>query len=226
MSVCPPHAALELAAIVADAGFRGLYVDANAVSPDTATAIARSDRGRRRALRRRRRSSGRRRTAPAPRASSWPATKRRASRASSTARRSTPITLDAGAARRLGAQDGLRRLHQGHHRASARDPRAGPPSRRRRRAARGVADLAAGAGAPLRDRLAARRAQGVALHRRDGRDRRDLRRRRAARRLPSRRERDLQPARALQGRRRTATSTSTQLLAAILERERERRRDA
>ena len=42
MSVCPPHAALALAQQVADAGFRGLYVDANAVSPDTATTIART----------------------------------------------------------------------------------------------------------------------------------------------------------------------------------------
>jgi 3-hydroxyisobutyrate dehydrogenase-like beta-hydroxyacid dehydrogenase len=41
MSVCPPHAALELAGTVADSGFTGLYVDANAVSPATATAIAR-----------------------------------------------------------------------------------------------------------------------------------------------------------------------------------------
>jgi 3-hydroxyisobutyrate dehydrogenase-like beta-hydroxyacid dehydrogenase len=42
MAVCPPHAALELARQVAGAGFRGLYVDANAVSPETATTIART----------------------------------------------------------------------------------------------------------------------------------------------------------------------------------------
>jgi 3-hydroxyisobutyrate dehydrogenase-like beta-hydroxyacid dehydrogenase len=42
MSVCPPHAALELAQQVADCRFRGLYVDANAVAPETATAIART----------------------------------------------------------------------------------------------------------------------------------------------------------------------------------------
>jgi 3-hydroxyisobutyrate dehydrogenase-like beta-hydroxyacid dehydrogenase len=40
MSVCPPHAALDLAEAVARAGFRGVYVDANAVSPSTAEAIA------------------------------------------------------------------------------------------------------------------------------------------------------------------------------------------
>ncbi len=38
LSVCPPHAAASLAAEVA--GFRGHFVDANAVSPATAAAIA------------------------------------------------------------------------------------------------------------------------------------------------------------------------------------------
>jgi 3-hydroxyisobutyrate dehydrogenase-like beta-hydroxyacid dehydrogenase len=37
LSVCPPHAALDVAAAVA--GFGGLYVDANAVSPATARAV-------------------------------------------------------------------------------------------------------------------------------------------------------------------------------------------
>ena len=37
LSVCPPHAALEVARSVA--GFRGIYVDANAVSPATAREI-------------------------------------------------------------------------------------------------------------------------------------------------------------------------------------------
>jgi 3-hydroxyisobutyrate dehydrogenase-like beta-hydroxyacid dehydrogenase len=37
ISVCPPHAALDVARQVA--GFRGLYVDANAVSPATAVEI-------------------------------------------------------------------------------------------------------------------------------------------------------------------------------------------
>jgi 3-hydroxyisobutyrate dehydrogenase-like beta-hydroxyacid dehydrogenase len=39
LSVVPPHAALELARAVAALGFRGIYVDANAVSPDTAREI-------------------------------------------------------------------------------------------------------------------------------------------------------------------------------------------
>jgi 3-hydroxyisobutyrate dehydrogenase-like beta-hydroxyacid dehydrogenase len=40
LSVCPPHAALEVARQVAGAGFGGLYVDANAISPATAREVA------------------------------------------------------------------------------------------------------------------------------------------------------------------------------------------
>src|SRR5690242_18131767 len=39
LSVCPPHAALGVARAVA--GYRGLFVDANAVSPATAAEIGR-----------------------------------------------------------------------------------------------------------------------------------------------------------------------------------------
>jgi 3-hydroxyisobutyrate dehydrogenase-like beta-hydroxyacid dehydrogenase len=39
LSVCPPHAALELARSVAEQRFSGIYVDANAVSRGTAEAI-------------------------------------------------------------------------------------------------------------------------------------------------------------------------------------------
>ena len=47
LSVCPPHAALEVAREVAALGFAGVFVDANAVSPMTAGEIARAvcDRG-------------------------------------------------------------------------------------------------------------------------------------------------------------------------------------
>ena len=40
-SVCPPHAATELARAVAACGFSGIYVDANAVSPETTRALQR-----------------------------------------------------------------------------------------------------------------------------------------------------------------------------------------
>src|SRR5437773_12491004 len=39
LSVCPPHAALELAQRVANHGFTGIYVDANAISRATAEQI-------------------------------------------------------------------------------------------------------------------------------------------------------------------------------------------
>ena len=39
ISVCPPHGAEALAGAVAEAGFAGCYVDANAVSPDTVRRI-------------------------------------------------------------------------------------------------------------------------------------------------------------------------------------------
>ncbi len=39
-SVCPPSAALELARQVAEAGFSGIYVDANAISPQTMRKLA------------------------------------------------------------------------------------------------------------------------------------------------------------------------------------------
>jgi 3-hydroxyisobutyrate dehydrogenase-like beta-hydroxyacid dehydrogenase len=40
-SVCPPRAAMELARAVADCGFDGVYVDANAVSAQTTHAVGR-----------------------------------------------------------------------------------------------------------------------------------------------------------------------------------------
>ena len=39
LSVCPPHVALDVARAVAARGFRGLFIDANAVSPDTARRL-------------------------------------------------------------------------------------------------------------------------------------------------------------------------------------------
>ena len=41
LSVCPPHGALQLARRVANCGFKGLFVDANAIAPDTARMGAR-----------------------------------------------------------------------------------------------------------------------------------------------------------------------------------------
>jgi 3-hydroxyisobutyrate dehydrogenase-like beta-hydroxyacid dehydrogenase len=41
ISVCPPHAAEEVARSVREAGFHGLYLDANAISPQRAVKIGR-----------------------------------------------------------------------------------------------------------------------------------------------------------------------------------------
>ncbi len=40
LSICPPHAAVDLAREVAGHAFRGLYIDANAISPDAAREAA------------------------------------------------------------------------------------------------------------------------------------------------------------------------------------------
>ena len=40
-SVCPPHGALDLARRVAACGFKGLYIDANAIAPETARSVGR-----------------------------------------------------------------------------------------------------------------------------------------------------------------------------------------
>lgn len=40
ISVCPPHAAADLATRVASYGFQGLYLDANAISPQSAVEVA------------------------------------------------------------------------------------------------------------------------------------------------------------------------------------------
>ena len=40
ISICPPHAAEDVAGSVSESGFRGLYLDANAISPQRAIKIA------------------------------------------------------------------------------------------------------------------------------------------------------------------------------------------
>lgn len=40
ISVCPPHAAVDVATAVAGTGYRGPYLDANAIAPATARALA------------------------------------------------------------------------------------------------------------------------------------------------------------------------------------------
>ena len=45
ISICPPHAAEEVARSVIDAGFNGLYLDANAISPQRAIKIGQMMKG-------------------------------------------------------------------------------------------------------------------------------------------------------------------------------------
>ncbi len=40
VSVCPPHAAVDVAEAVAQIGFQGTYVDANAISPASASRVS------------------------------------------------------------------------------------------------------------------------------------------------------------------------------------------
>jgi len=40
LSICPPHAAVDVARAVAEAGFAGTYVDANAIAPTTTRDVA------------------------------------------------------------------------------------------------------------------------------------------------------------------------------------------
>ena len=42
LSVCPPHAAEELAQSVIDTGYKGLYLDANAIAPQRSKRIGQS----------------------------------------------------------------------------------------------------------------------------------------------------------------------------------------
>jgi hypothetical protein len=41
LSICPPHGAVDVAANVAKTGFRGIYVDANAIAPTTTRKVGR-----------------------------------------------------------------------------------------------------------------------------------------------------------------------------------------
>lgn len=41
LAICPPHAAIDLAREVAASSFKGIYVDANAIAPDTTREVAR-----------------------------------------------------------------------------------------------------------------------------------------------------------------------------------------
>ena len=165
LSVCPPHAALEVARAVAAAGFTGVYVDANAISPGTAHEVGRSSRrpgpvtwtagssapaapgpGRG--------QPGRHPPVPGGgpvgrdgdrprRAGSGPVRGHRADPGNSPQRQP---------GRGLGPQDGLRRLDQGQRRAAPGRPGAGPGRGRGGQPAGRVVAVPARAGRPVAGR--------------------------------------------------------------------------
>ena len=147
LSICPPHAALDVAR--AASGFTGIYVDANAIAPgDGSNDRGGCSRGSSTAA-----SSGRRRVEPG--------TTRlylSGGEAEQIAGLFAGTNLDARvisdrARRGLGAQGGVRRLDEGQRRPAAHGARARAGGGSRGRAARGVAAL------DPRARGAARRAE-------------------------------------------------------------------
>ena len=155
------------------AGFDGLYVDANAISPATAREVAALHRPIRRRRHRRRLRRGE------------PGTTRLYLSGDEAP---TVAALFAGSVverarrrRRLGAQDGVRGVVEGHRRAAARDPRRRARERRLGRSAGRVARVGAGARRRGCGGGAVGGREGLALDRRDGGDRRHVRRRRRSR---------------------------------------------
>ena len=150
------------------AEFDGVFVDANAISPMRAREVA----GDPAAASSTAASSAARRASPARRSISR-ATAPRTSRRSSPARPSQAR----GGRRRVGGEDGVRRVVEGHGGAAARDPRrrAATSASRRSGGARRRSSLER-----LRARGALGRREGLALDRRDGGDRRHVRRGRAS----------------------------------------------
>ena len=179
LSVCPPHAALDVARAVAAERFSGIYVDANAVSRATAEQIGAIvgtsgasfvDGGIigapvQKAGTTRLYLSG-------PRASEVAALFSRQH-----ARRSSDRPRSGSS---LGIEGHLRRLDKMHRRFGSGNPCIGHPRRRRPGAARRMVDFPAGARKEMRTRRGGRRAEGMALRRRNARDRRGVRGRRLA----------------------------------------------
>ena len=127
LSVCPPHGALAVAESIA--GFNGIYVDANAVSPMTARQIAsivEEGAGNSSTVG----SSVLRRATACRRASTSRAHGPRRRGPLSRHRRPGPGRLRR-ARLRIGGEDGVRRLDQGHRRSPARNPGGGSCRRRR-----------------------------------------------------------------------------------------------
>ena len=184
LSVCPPHAALDVAREVA--GFGGVYVDANAVSAATSRAVGEAiaeaggtyvDGGI---------------IGSPPTAAGTTRLYLSGPDAPAVAELFDGTIVDARVLsgpdrRRLHDEDGLRRLDEGRRGTPARRARARARDRARGRAAGRLERVAA---APSRDVAPGRplrRGEGLALDGRDGGDRRHVRGGRAPGRIPPRR---------------------------------------
>ncbi len=197
LSVCPPHAALEVAESVAASGFSGTYLDANAVSPQTS-----------------RRIGGLVEAAGATFVDGGiigpPPAKPGTTRLYLSGPASTDVAalfagsplgtvaLDAP----IGAASAVKACYAGWTKGAATlllSVRAlSAPRRRRGGARRGVEDLPAESLRAARPRRPAI-PQGLAVDRGNGGDRRDVRASRAARRIRAGRRRSVPEARAVQG---------------------------
>ena len=171
VSVCPPEAALAQARQVAELGFTGVYVDANATSPATAETCRVDVR----ATRSTAASWDRRRSHPARRVCTCPG-----SRAADVARRWEGSVLDA---RVVGAEPGaasaLKMCYaawtKGDRGTVARGARASRPSRASTPISSSEWDISQPDLLQRANRCGpGQHAEGVAFRRRDGRDRGDV----------------------------------------------------
>ena len=169
LSVCPPHAAEDVAQSVAALGFAGLYVDANAVSRATAQRVGEAVQEGGAAF-----VDG---AIIGPPVTKPDRTRLYLSGAGGGCGGGTVLGEHArrqGHRGRLGSgfrpQDDLRRVDQGQRRPDPRDPRAGGAGGRGEGAAGGVVTIPTQPSRQERARGLGGRAQGLALRGRDGGD--------------------------------------------------------
>ena len=176
LSVCPPHAALDTARAVAAAGFTGLYVDANAISPGTARevqAVVEAGGGRyvdggivgpppERPAPGDEQAAGQHPALPG-----WWPRRRGRGRARRTGggalrghRPEPPNSPQRQPGRGVGPEDGVRRVDQGQRRAAPGGPGAGPGRGGGGQPAGRVGAVPAGAGTPVAGRGPVRRGKG------------------------------------------------------------------
>src|SRR4051812_35229322 len=184
LSVCPPHAALDIARAVA--GARGVFVDANAIAPATVQEVrAVVEDGGGRFV-----DGGI--VGPPPEREGTTRLYLSGARAAQVAEAFAGTPIEAPVlGPEPGAASALKMAYAAWTKGTAAmllAIRADCSRERRRGRAHGrVVALAARRAGPPRGRRRQRRAQGLAVDRRDGGDRRDVRRGRPARRLPPRR---------------------------------------